>query len=152
MPSFAYRYKDRKPIWRFTQRYHVYSISAAVYMDQPIRRVTYVFYRNKRIVWKNLQCEILGLKNIRSQISSELKGTQDWEIFWLRFWNLRYFFVRYVKILIFYPNNFLIGPFLGEVRFFRVVLGLRGMKKNFELGPQKFVFLFQFWTLNMTQY
>jgi hypothetical protein len=22
-----------------------------------------------------------------------LKGTQDWEFFWLRFWNLRYFFV-----------------------------------------------------------
>jgi hypothetical protein len=24
-----------------------------------------------------------------------IKGTQDWEFFWLRFWNLRYFFVRY---------------------------------------------------------
>ncbi len=24
-----------------------------------------------------------------------LKGTQDWEFFWLRFWNLRYFFVSY---------------------------------------------------------
>ncbi len=23
------------------------------------------------------------------------KGTQDWEFFWLRFWNLRYFFVSY---------------------------------------------------------
>ena len=69
-----------------------------------------------------------------------LKGTQDWEFFWLRFWNLRYFFVSYVKILRFYKKNFLIGPLLGEVRFFRVVLGLRGMKKNFELG-QKFFFL-----------
>ncbi len=27
-----------------------------------------------------------------------LKGTQDWEFFWLRFWNLYYFFVSYVKI------------------------------------------------------
>jgi hypothetical protein len=68
-----------------------------------------------------------------------LKGTQDWEFFWLLFWNLHYFFVSYVKILRFYQKNFLIGPFLGEVRFFRVVLGLRGMKKNFELG-QKFFF------------
>ncbi len=59
-----------------------------------------------------------------------LKGTQDWEFFWLRFWNLRYFFVSYVKILRFYKKKFLIGPLLGEVRFFRVVLGLRGMKKN----------------------
>ncbi len=42
--------------------------------------------------------------------------------------------ISYVKILRFYKKNFLIGPLLGEVRFFRVVLGLRGMKKNVELG------------------
>ncbi len=50
--------------------------------------------------------------------------------FWLRFWNLYYFFVSYVKILRFYQKIFLIGLLLGEVRFFRVVLGLRRMKKN----------------------
>ncbi len=38
-----------------------------------------------------------------------------------------------------FQKKFLIGPLLGEVRFFRVVLGLSGMKKNFELG-QKFFF------------
>jgi hypothetical protein len=38
-------------------------------------------------------------------------------------------------------KKFLIGPVLEEVRFFRVVLGLRGMKKIFELG-QKNIFLF----------
>ena len=54
-----------------------------------------------------------------------------------------------IKIL---PKNFLIGPLLGEVRFFHVVQGLRGMKKNFELCPKNFCFLLQFWTLNMTQY
>ena len=42
-----------------------------------------------------------------------------------------------IKIL---QKNFLIGPLLGEVRFFRVVLGLRGMKKNFELGQIFFFF------------
>ncbi len=26
---------------------------------------------------------------------SSIKGTQDWEFFWLRLWNLRYFFVSY---------------------------------------------------------
>ncbi len=80
------------------------------------------------------------------------KGTQDREIFWLRIWNLRYFFVSYVNILRFYKKKCLIGPFLGEVRFFRVVLGLRGMKKNFELGSKIFSFFLQLWTLNMTQY
>ncbi len=63
-----------------------------------------------------------------------VKGTQDWEFFWLRFWNLRYFFDSYVKILRFYKKIFLIGSLFGEVRFFRVVLGLRRMKKNFEVG------------------
>ncbi len=81
-----------------------------------------------------------------------VKGTQDWEFFWLRFWNLHYFFVSNVKILRFYKKYFLIGPLLGEVRFFRVVLGLRGMKKKFELGQTKFFFFLQLWTLNMTQY
>jgi hypothetical protein len=70
--------------------------------------------------------------------AATFKGTQDWEFFWLRFWNLRYFFVSYVKILSFYKQIFLIGPLLEEVRFFRVVLGLRGMKKNFELGQNFF--------------
>ncbi len=79
-----------------------------------------------------------------------LKGTQDWEFFWLRFWNLRYFFVSYVKILRFKKKFFLIGPLLGEVGFFRGVLGLRGMKKNLELGQKIFFLLFQLWTLYMT--
>ena len=73
-------------------------------------------------------------------VSPSFKGTQDWEFFWLRFWNLPYFFVSYVKILGFYNKKNLIGPLLGEVRFFRVVLGLRGMEKHFELGQQIFFF------------
>ena len=73
-------------------------------------------------------------------LTEDIKGTQDWEFFWLRFWNLRYFFVSYVKILRFYKKIFLIGPLLGEVRFFRVVLGLQGMKTFFEPG-QKILFL-----------
>ncbi len=38
----------------------------------------------------------------------------------------------------------MIGPLLGEVRFFRVVLGLRRMKTNFELGQTIFLFFFSF--------
>ncbi len=41
-------------------------------------------------------------------------------------------------------KKILIGPLLGEVRFFRVVLGLRGMKKNFELGQKIFFFFFNY--------
>jgi hypothetical protein len=48
---------------------------------------------------------------------SWLKGTQEWEFFWLRFWILYYFIVIYVKILRFCKKNFLIGPVLEEVRF-----------------------------------
>ena len=73
-----------------------------------------------------------------------LKGTQEWEFFWLRFWILYYFIVSYVKILRFCKKNFLIGPVLEEVRFFRVVLGLRGMKKNFWARSKKYFFIFLF--------
>jgi hypothetical protein len=52
---------------------------------------------------------------------SLLKGTQDWDFFWLRFWNLYYFFISYVKILRFYNKICLIRPLLGEIRFFRLV-------------------------------
>ena len=34
----------------------------------------------------------------------------------------------------------MIAPLLGEVQFFRVVLGLRGMKKKFELGQNFYFF------------
>ncbi len=80
---------------------------------------------------------------ILSMHGTVFKGTQEWEFFWLRFWILYYFIVSYVKILRFCKKNFLIGPVLEEVRFFRVVLGLCGMKKFFELG-QKNIFLFFF--------
>ncbi len=33
----------------------------------------------------------------------------------------------------------MIGPLWGELRLFRVVLGLRGMKKNFKIGQNKFL-------------
>ncbi len=57
----------------------------------------------------------------RKNSCQRLKGTQDWDFFWLRFWNLHYFFISYVKILRFYKKNFLIRPLFGEIRFFRLV-------------------------------
>jgi hypothetical protein len=41
---------------------------------------------------------------------------------------------------------FLIGPFWGELRLFRVVLGLRGMKTIFKIG-QKILFFKSYMTL-----
>jgi hypothetical protein len=81
------------------------------------------------------------------QTISWVKGTQEWEFFWLRFWILYYFIVSYVKILRFCKKNLLIGPVLEEVRFFCVVLGLRGMKKMFELGQKNIFLFFYLWTL-----
>ena len=86
------------------------------------------------------------------KVYRSFKGTQDWDFFWLRFWNLYYFFISYVKILRFYQKKIFIGPLLGEVRFFRVVLGLRRMKKNFELGQKIYFLFFHLWTLYMSQY
>ncbi len=102
--------------------------------------------------WKEKKIRNIYSLKLNSYFRGTVKGTQDWEFFWLRFWNLRYFFVIYVKILRFYTQKFLIGPLLGEVGFFRVVLGLRRMKKNFELGQKFFFYFLQLWTPNMTQY
>ncbi len=49
-----------------------------------------------------------------------------------------------MKILRFCKKIFLSGPVLGDVRFFRVVLRLRGMKKNFELGQKNIFYFFSF--------
>ncbi len=47
----------------------------------------------------------------------------------------------YKPLTRFWGKNFWIGPLWGELRLFRVVLRLRGMKKIFELG-QKNIFSF----------
>ncbi len=52
---------------------------------------------------KNIDCHCLRQRpNLwylpwppRFTWQTTFKGTQDWEFFWLRFWNLRYFFVSY---------------------------------------------------------
>ena len=53
----------------------------------------------------------------------------------------------HVKILRFMTKIFLIGLVLEEVRFFRVVLRLRGMEKIFKLGQKKFFSLKSYMTL-----
>jgi hypothetical protein len=108
----------------------------------------------KNLEWVGIQIRIGGSGFIENPADPMNMAPQHWCINLYRYILkvLRYFFVSYVKILRFYLQKiFLIGPLLGEVRFFRVVLGLRGMKKNFELG-QNFFFFLHLWTLNMTQY
>ena len=41
----------------------------------------------------------------------------------------------------------MIGPLWGELRLFRVVLGLRGMNKIFKIGPKIFFFFKSYMTL-----
>ncbi len=53
------------------------------------------------------------------------------EFFFCFDFEIYYFFVIYVKILRFHKQIFLIRPLLGEVRFFRRVLRLCGMKNFF---------------------
>jgi hypothetical protein len=60
---------------------------------------------------------------------------------------LYYFIVSYAEIIRFWGNNFLIGPLWGELRLFRVILRLRGMKKIFKIGQKVFLFFKSYMTL-----
>jgi hypothetical protein len=53
------------------------------------------------------------------------KGTQDWDFFWLRFWNLYYFFISYVKILGYY-KKFFDQAIIGGDTIFPLSLRLSG--------------------------
>jgi hypothetical protein len=87
-----------------------------------------------------------GFSHQHSSIISRLKSSaglkvHKTEIFLasiLKFVLFLCYLCQNIRIL---QKKFLIRPLLGEVRFFRVVLRLRGMKKNFELG-QKNIFFF----------
>ncbi len=46
------------------------------------------------------------IEKSKSHSKEPLKGTQEWEFFWLRFWILYYFIVSYVKILRFCKKTF----------------------------------------------
>jgi hypothetical protein len=71
--------------------------------------------------WSHIALSTKALCTCQSStLFPQFKGIQDWDFFWLRFWNLYYFFISYVKILRFYKKIF-IRPLLGEIRFFRLV-------------------------------
>jgi len=57
-----------------------------------------------------------------------LKGTQDWDFFWLWFWNLYYFFISYVKKLRFYQKNFFDQAIIGGDTIFPLSLRLSGIE------------------------
>ena len=58
-----------------------------------------------------------------------------------------YFIVSYAEIIRFWGKILLIGPLWGELRLFRVVLGLGGMKKNVKIGQKFFLFFKSYMTL-----
>ncbi len=73
-----------------------------------------------------------------------IKGTQDWEFFWLRFWNLRYFFDSYVKILRFYKKNIFDWAIIGGGTIFPGSPRTTRNEKKFELGQKMFSFFFNY--------
>ncbi len=62
------------------------------------------------------------------------KGTQDWEFFWLRFWNLHYFFVSYAKILRFYKKKFWLAHYWGGTSGFWPQVRARALRASVFLG------------------
>ena len=74
-----------------------------------------------------------------------LKGTQNWEFFCLRFWNLHYFFVSYVKILRFYKKKNFDWPVIGGGTIFpRSPRTTQNEKKKFWVRSKFFYFFFSF--------
>ena len=66
-----------------------------------------------------------------------LKGTQAWDILWLRFRILHYFLVTYAYMVRFCKKNFLVGPLLGEIGLFRVYSVYAERRFFCELGKKK---------------
>ncbi len=84
----------------------------------------YFFYQIRNIKCKNYQrsyrnylLNIISLQKIFISWHNPFKGTQDWDFFWLWFWNLYYFFISFVKILRFYKKNFWSGHYCGRYDF-----------------------------------
>ncbi len=59
-------------------------------------------------------------------VSLPFKGTQDWDFFWLWFWNLYYFFISYVKIYL--QTKFFDQAIIGEDTIFPLSLRLSGIE------------------------
>ncbi len=128
-------------------------VTISLILEMPTRTETFkksTFYALPA-AWNSLT-PYLKLQPNKLTFKWALKGTLEWEFFWLRFWILSYFIVSYAKIKRFWGKIFLIGPLGGELRLFRVVLRLRGMKNFFELGQNNILFFFHLWTLYMSQY
>ncbi len=87
----------------------------------------------------------MGLPGARGKLCHELqkgkncchwpfKGTQAWEFFGLRYWNLYFFVVSYAEMLRFRLKKKFVGPLLGEIGLFCVYWDYAEWKKNFKLG------------------
>jgi hypothetical protein len=68
-----------------------------------------------------------------------LKGTQDEKFFGFDFEFCTISLSVNAEIIRFLGKKFLIVPLWGELRLFRVVLRLHGMKKVFKIGQKNFI-------------
>jgi hypothetical protein len=76
--------------------------------------------RSKRKIKKIQKYKLIFLSisfNFHFIPINRFKGTQDWDFFWLRFWNLYYFFLSYVKILRLKNFFFWSGHYWGRYDF-----------------------------------
>ncbi len=82
-----------------------WSAQYIIFLSSPYTISIYVSPSPSNLGRQSCRASCLCMNVVQSSWSSFIKGTQDWDFFWLRFWNLYYFFISYVKILRFYNKQ-----------------------------------------------
>ncbi len=106
----------KRPSTLSTQCFKDFKLQQSLFRANNFRPVLLINAARQSVQTSPCLCQCLLNKKWRSRYCS-FKGTQDWEFFWLRFWNLHYFFVSYVKILRFYKKKFWLAHYWGRYDF-----------------------------------
>ncbi len=101
--------------------------------------VFFLFFQTK-LQWFFV-ISIFQVEGFVLQIRVQLKGTQGWEFFGLRYWNLYFSVVSNAEMLRFRLKKNFVGPLLGEIWLFCVYWDYAVWKKI--LSQVKFFAIFQ---------
>ncbi len=71
---------------------------------------------------------LTNVNNLKIISRVSIKGTQDWDFFWLWFWNLYYFLISYVKTLRFYKKKIYDQAIFEGDTIFTLSLRLSGIE------------------------